>query len=113
MQTYMHLYVSFSYEVGPLQIVVLTKGEKLVNLCAGIDSPYRGTSLIRKRPPPQDPPRTLGIGLQWGPRWVHSLISEVPLYSLKPCEDDQNPTSFFSVSAWHASKFKAYASLSL
>ena len=23
---------------------------------------YRGTSLIRKRPPPQDPPRTLGIG---------------------------------------------------
>ena len=25
---------------------------------------YRGTSLIRKRPPPQDPPRTVGIGLR-------------------------------------------------
>jgi len=25
---------------------------------------YRGTSLIRKRPPPKDPPRTLGIGLR-------------------------------------------------
>ena len=28
---------------------------------------YRGTSLIRKRPPPSDPPRTLGIGLRLGP----------------------------------------------
>ena len=26
--------------------------------------PYRGTSPIRKRPPPWDPPRTLGIGLR-------------------------------------------------
>jgi len=25
---------------------------------------YRGTSLIRTRTPPQDPPRTLGIGLR-------------------------------------------------
>jgi len=25
---------------------------------------YRGTSPIRKRPPPEDPPRTLGIGLR-------------------------------------------------
>ena len=25
---------------------------------------YRGTSLIRKRPPPEDHPRTLGIGLR-------------------------------------------------
>ena len=28
------------------------------------DRDYRGTSLIRKRPPPWDPPRTLGIGLR-------------------------------------------------
>ena len=34
--------------------------------------------LIRKRPPPWDPPRTLGIGLRWGPRGVHFLVSEVP-----------------------------------
>jgi len=26
--------------------------------------PYRGTSLIRKYPPPQDHPRTLGMGLR-------------------------------------------------
>ena len=25
---------------------------------------YRGTSLIRKLPPPYDPPRTVGIGLR-------------------------------------------------
>ena len=25
---------------------------------------YMGTSLIRKRPPPYDPPRTMGIGLR-------------------------------------------------
>ena len=29
----------------------------------GIKLGYRGTSLIRKRPPPWDPPRTLVIGL--------------------------------------------------
>ena len=27
-------------------------------------SQYRGTSPIRKRPPPKDPPRTLGTGLR-------------------------------------------------
>ena len=26
-------------------------------------APYRGTSPLRKRPPPKDPPRTIGIGL--------------------------------------------------
>ena len=28
---------------------------------------YRGTASIRKRPPAQDPPRILGIGLRSGP----------------------------------------------
>ena len=28
------------------------------------DTPYRVTSPIRKRPPPKDPPRILGIGLR-------------------------------------------------
>ena len=40
---------------------------------------YRGTSPIRNRPPPYDPPKTLGTGLWQGPRWMRSLISEVPL----------------------------------
>ena len=43
-----------------------------------LEPPYRGTSLIRNRPPPQDPPRTLGIGLRYGPRGVRFLVSEVP-----------------------------------
>ena len=44
------------------------------------DGLYRGTSPIRKRPPPEEPPRTLGIGLRWVPRGVRFLISEVPLH---------------------------------
>ena len=40
---------------------------------------YRGTSPIRKRPPPWDPPRALGVGLLWGPRGVRFRVSEVPL----------------------------------
>ena len=40
---------------------------------------HRGTSPVRKRPPPYDPPMTLGIGLRQGPRGVRVLISEVPL----------------------------------
>jgi hypothetical protein len=42
--------------------------------------PYRDTSHIRKRPPPYDPPRTLGIDLLQGPRGGGVLMSEVPLY---------------------------------
>ena len=42
--------------------------------------PFRGTSPIRKHPPPYDPRRTLGIVLREGPRGVHFLMSEVPLY---------------------------------
>ena len=38
----------------------------------------RGTSLIRKRPPPQDHPRTLNLGLRLGSGEVRFLISEVP-----------------------------------
>ena len=41
----------------------------------------RGTSLIRNSPPPQDPPRTLGIGLLKGPKGRMFLMSAVPLYS--------------------------------
>ena len=40
----------------------------------------RVTTLIRKRQPPWDPPRTLGIGLRKGLRGLCFLISEVPLY---------------------------------
>jgi len=42
--------------------------------------PCRDTSLIRKRLPSYDPPRTLGIGLRYGPRGVRFLVSEVPMY---------------------------------
>ena len=43
---------------------------------------YRGTSPIRKRPPPHDPPTTPGKGLRLGPRGVGFLMSEVPLHLL-------------------------------
>ena len=43
-------------------------------------SEYRGTSLIRKRPPSQDPLKTLDIFLLYGPRRGVFLMSEVPLY---------------------------------
>ena len=33
----------------------------------------------KKRPPPWDYHRALGIGLLYGPRWVRFLMSEVPL----------------------------------
>ena len=46
---------------------------------------YRGTSPIRKRPPPLDPPRNLGIGLRLGPKGWHFLMSEVPLYVSGGC----------------------------
>ena len=39
----------------------------------------RDISPIKKRPPPEDPPRTLGIGLLKGPTGGVSLMSEVPL----------------------------------
>ena len=42
----------------------------------------RGTSLIRNRPPPSDPPRALGIGLLWGLRGGRFLMSEVSLYAV-------------------------------
>jgi hypothetical protein len=45
----------------------------------------RGNFPIRKRPSPQEPPRTLGIGLLQGPRGVHFLVSEVPLYAGTGC----------------------------
>jgi hypothetical protein len=39
----------------------------------------RGTSPIKKRPPPQEPPRTLRIGLRQGPRGMRFLVIEVTL----------------------------------
>ena len=41
---------------------------------------YKGTSPIKKRPTPQDPPRTPSIGLRYGYRVVRFLVSDVPLY---------------------------------
>ena len=43
-------------------------------LRAGFPTQYRVTSPIRKRPPPYDPPRTLGIGLLWGPRGLGECV---------------------------------------
>ena len=45
----------------------------------GIGIQYEGTSLISKRPPPEDHPRTQGKGLRQDPRGVHFLMSEVHL----------------------------------
>jgi len=42
---------------------------------------YRGTSLIRKRPPPRTHHRALCIVLLQGPRRALFLMSEVPLYT--------------------------------
>ena len=44
-----------------------------------IASPYRGTSLIRNCPPPQDNRRSLGIDLLKGPTGELFLVSEAPL----------------------------------
>ena len=43
---------------------------------------YRGTSLLRKHPPPQDHGRTLGIFLLKGPRGALFLMSKVHLYTI-------------------------------
>jgi len=50
-------------------------------------SDYRGTSPIREHPPPQEPPRTLG--LRWGPWGEYFLVNEVPLQgsNLFPVEE--------------------------
>ena len=41
---------------------------------------YRGTTLIRNRPPPpKDPSQAQDIGLRYGPRRGVFLMSEVPL----------------------------------
>jgi hypothetical protein len=45
-------------------------------------SRHRGTSPIRKRSTPYDPPTTLGTGLRQVPRGVRFRMSEVPLYCL-------------------------------
>ena len=41
---------------------------------------YRGTSFIRKCPPPQDHHRSLGIVLLQRPKGARILVSEVSLY---------------------------------
>ena len=44
---------------------------------------YKPTSPTRKRPPQEDHPRTLGMGLRESPRGVRFLMSEVPLYTAR------------------------------
>ena len=39
-----------------------------------LSRPYRGTPPTRKRPPHEDPPRTLGIGLRKGPKGVSVFL---------------------------------------
>ena len=41
---------------------------------------YRATSLIRKRPPPENSPRTSSIGLKYGRTGWRFPVSEVTLY---------------------------------
>jgi len=50
------------------------------SLGACSEDAYRGTSLIRKRPPPYDHHRPLGVSLLYGPRGGHFLMIELPLY---------------------------------
>ena len=45
-----------------------------------INYSYRGTSLIRKRTPPYDHHRALGVTVLQDPTGWHFLMSEVPLY---------------------------------
>ena len=52
-----------------------------VTFIHSVRASYRGTSLIRNSPPPQqDHHRDLGIVLLQGPREALLLMSEVPLY---------------------------------
>jgi len=53
--------------------------------------PYRGISLIKKLPPPQDHRRALGIVLLWVPEEMLFLMSEVPLYSTQRAVDSLDP----------------------
>ena len=48
-------------------------------LLGGGPEHYRGTSLIRNSPPPQDPHTALGTSLLYGPRGRRFRMSEVPL----------------------------------
>ena len=45
-----------------------------------ISGRYRGTSLIRKRSPPYEPPMTLGMVLLQSPGGRCFIMSEIPLY---------------------------------
>ena len=51
--------------------------ERRCALDSSFDLRFRGTSLERNRPPPHDPPTTLGIGSRKDPRGMHFLMSEV------------------------------------
>ena len=46
----------------------------------GVGYGHTGVLRSKETPPPQDPPRTLGIGLRQGPTGVRFLLSEVKLY---------------------------------
>ena len=62
-----------SYERG-------TPVHSLLEPLPNVDLAYRGISLIRKRPPPYDPPMALGMVLLQGPTGWRFLVSEVPLH---------------------------------
>ena len=51
-----------------------------LGLAYGRPPVYRGTSLRRTPPPPEDHRRAIGIGLLQGPMEERFLMSEVPLY---------------------------------
>ena len=68
------------WRLGDLDSVELWRWR--VGLPSAVDTHkkrYKGISLTKQRPPLQDPPRPLGIGLRQGPRGVVFLMSEVPL----------------------------------
>ena len=58
---------------------------------------YRGTSSMRKRHPPYDPPTTLAIGLRYVSRGVRFLMSEVPLYRAPSKEIESRPCVFLFI----------------
>jgi len=64
----------------------LTNGSKHAPMAPRTHLEYRGTSLIRKRPPPYDHHRAPGMVLLQGPRRRRFLMSEAPLYPHEgPC----------------------------
>ena len=75
----LHKQLLFAPEAGPSRYGPhdgLCSGSRVRRDVLGL----QGYLAHKKYPPPQDPPRTLGIGLRYGPRGERFLMSEVPLY---------------------------------